>query len=222
MTPWLARRWFLLLLAAGLTLALLRPGWLEPATERFPLKLGVALSLFLMAWSLETARLGRAFLRPGSFLWAMAISFLALPLAALGVGALLPSPGLRLGLFLMASVPCSLSSAVLWTRKAGGDEALAMVVILLTNGLAWLVTPLWLGGAGPVAVTLDTWGMMQSLAVVLVGPVMLGQAVRQIPGVAAVVTRHRAANSVAAQVVMLTIVLTGAVTASRHLREASL
>ena len=45
-----------------------------------------------------------------------------LPLLACLLGPLLPLPDLGVGLLLCASVPCTLSSAVLWTRLAGGND----------------------------------------------------------------------------------------------------
>src|SRR5262245_43611862 len=64
MRAWLVRNWFLLLLAFGLVVAILRPDWLRPATDRLPLRWVVGLSLFLAAWGLEGGRLARAVTRP--------------------------------------------------------------------------------------------------------------------------------------------------------------
>lgn len=218
---WLARRWFLLLLTGGLTVAVLRPGWVRPLHDALPLRPVVALSLFLMAWSLEGRRLTAAAGRPASVGLALAVSFALVPALALLVAPLLPLADLRLGLVLMACVPCTLSSAVLWTRHAGGDEAVALLVVLTTNALGWLVTPLWLTGAGPVPVTFDPLAMMRSLAVVLVLPVAAGQLVRRVPAVARVVTRHRAANGVAARLLVAWVLIAAAVDAAEQLDRVS-
>src|SRR6185437_4536012 len=128
------------------------------------------------AWCLEGKRLWQAVGRPGSVLTALTISFVCLPALALLAGPLLPATDLGLGLLIIASVPCTLSSAVLWTRQAGGDEAMALLIVVLTNAMGWLVTPLWLAGA--VEVKLDPVAMMRSLVVILVVPVVLGQLAR--------------------------------------------
>ena len=39
----------------------------------------------------------------------------------------------RIGLILVASVPCTLSTAVLWTRLAGGNEATALLTAMGTT-----------------------------------------------------------------------------------------
>src|SRR5262249_12557192 len=144
MRAFLAKRWFLLLLLAGLTLAGLRPGWLRPVVEPVPPRAVVACALFLMAWGLDSRSLGRSLLRPLPALWAVAISYGALPALAWGVGRLMPLDDLRIGLMISASVPCTLASAVLWTRMAGGNEATALLAIMLTTCTSWLATTFWL------------------------------------------------------------------------------
>lgn len=214
---WLLRRWFLLLLAAGLGVALLRPEWLLPLAAALPLRAVVALSLLLMAWSLEGQRLTDAVRRPGGIGLALLVSFVLLPLLALLLAPLLPLVDLRLGLLLIACVPCTLSSAVLWTRQAGGNEALALLVVVTTNALGWLVTPLWLGAAGPATVALDTVALMRSLVLVLVVPVVLGQALRGVPGVAPAVARHHVVNSVVARLLVAVVLISAAADAARQL-----
>jgi sodium/bile acid cotransporter 7 len=217
MRNFLARRWFLLLLALGVALALARPGWLRPLGERLPLRGMVALSLFLVAWSLEGRRLWAALRRPAPALWALAVSYGALPALALLAGPLLPLADLRVGLLIIASVPCTIATAVLWTRLAGGNEALALLVVVLTNALSCLLTTAWLAGASGVAAAPDPRALSAGLLFVLVVPVALGQCSRALPGVAAAVARHRALNGVLASLLVLAIVLKGVVGVAGHL-----
>src|SRR5947207_1185607 len=113
------RRWFLWCVTIGLALALFWPDVMRPAVAWLPTKLVVAAALFLTAWALEARSLLRALVRPAPVLWALAVSYAFLPALAWLGGFLLPSPELRAGLLLMAAVPCTLASAVLWTRLAG-------------------------------------------------------------------------------------------------------
>jgi sodium/bile acid cotransporter 7 len=216
MRAFLARRWFLLLLAVGLVAACTRPGWLRPATDLLPLRPVVALSLFLMAWTLEGRRLWQAAARPAPALYALAVSAAALPALAWLAGLLFPVPDLRLGLLLIAAVPCTLSSAVLWTRLAGGNEALALLVTVLTNGLGWLVAPAWLLLATGVEAAPDAADMMGRLAVLLVLPVAVGQGVRLVPAVARVVNRHLVLNGVVTRLLVAAVLVKAAVDAIDH------
>jgi sodium/bile acid cotransporter 7 len=222
MLVWLGRRWFLLLLVVGLSVALACPETLRPAAERLPVRLVVALSLLLTSWSMEGRRLGRAVTRPCAFTWALLISYGCLPGLALLLGSILSPVDLRLGLLIMASVPCTLSSAVLWTRHAGGDEALALLVVVLTNGLGWLVAPLWLANAGPVAVSLPIVDMMRSLLLVLVLPVLAGQFIRLVPGVPSLSSRWRRPNAGAARLLVATTLVAATTLAAGRLSETGL
>jgi sodium/bile acid cotransporter 7 len=214
MLPWLARRWFLIGLAAGLGAAALRPDAVRPWTDLLPLRLVVAVSLLLASLGLEGRRLIHAVRRPGGVALGLLISFAVLPLAALAVRPALPGDDVAVGLLIMLSVPCTLSSAVLWTRQAGGDEAVALLIVVATNLLGCVVTPMWLTAAGPVAVRLDVPGMMRSLALVLVAPVAAGQLLRLLPGVAEFAARRRALIGVAARVLIASVLIAAAAEAA--------
>jgi sodium/bile acid cotransporter 7 len=219
MRAFLSRRWFLVLLTAGVGLGLARPGWLRPFAEHFPLRAAVALSLFLAAWGLEARRLWGALARPAAAGWALAVSYGALPGLAWAFGPLLPSPGLRLGLFLIASVPCTLASAVIWTRLAGGNEALTLLVVVLSTSLSWLVTTLWLTWGTGVRAAVDPMDLMRGLALVLIVPVGLAQISRAVPGVPALVARRRVALGAVARLLIGSVVVKAAVDVSARLGE---
>ena len=73
--------------------------------DRVPPQVVVALSLFLMAWGLDSHRLWRAVRRPWAALWALLVSYGAAPLLAWLLGRLGSNGDLAFGLLLMASVP---------------------------------------------------------------------------------------------------------------------
>jgi sodium/bile acid cotransporter 7 len=218
----LGKRWFLLLLLGCLAIAWLRPDWLRPVTARLEPLAVVAVALFLMAWSLESRSLYQALLRPLPALWAVLISYGLLPLLAWLSGWLLESASFRLGLLLIASVPCTLASAVLWTRMAGGDEATALLTILLTTLASWAITPAWLAWGAGTLVELDVPAMMRGLALVLIVPVGLGQASRAVRVLAQTAVRLKPILGIIAQLLILTIVLKAAVDVSDRLAETSL
>src|SRR5438105_10206810 len=118
----LARHWFLLALGAGLVVAVTWPEHFVPATAWIDPRIVVVLALFLMAWTLPSRSLAAELVRPGAALWAVALSYGALPAAAWFLGGWLPTD-LRVGTLICAAGPCTLASAVLWTRLAHGNEA---------------------------------------------------------------------------------------------------
>jgi solute carrier family 10 (sodium/bile acid cotransporter), member 7 len=215
----LLKRWFLVLLAVGLTLAAYRPGWLQPLTDRLEPRIVVGAALFFMAASLEGGRLVRALLHPLPALWAVFVSYALLPALAWMAGALLPEGDLRIGLIIVASVPCTLASAVLWTRLAGGDEAVALLVILLTTAASWLVTTGWLVWMTGTEVVTDVGGMMRNLLLVLLVPVALGQLGRTLAPLRRTLDRHQVALGVVARLLVLSIILRAAVDVSIRLTE---
>jgi sodium/bile acid cotransporter 7 len=218
MRTFLTRRWFLIALLLSVTLAGLRPEWLWPVTRWLAPRLVVAPALFLMAWGLESRSLFRALARPLPALWAIFVSYGLVPSCAWLAGHLLTEPDLRVGLLIVASVPCTLASAVLWTRLAGGSEATALLVVLLTTGTSWLVTTAWLFLATGLAVRMEPADLMRDLALVLVVPVGLGQLLRALPPVVQVVTRYRAVLGVVSQALVLAIILRAAVDVSLSVR----
>src|SRR5207249_8435623 len=123
----------------------------------------------------------RSLVRPWPALWATVVSYAFLPAAAWLVGHLLPHIDYQVGLMISASVPCTLASAVIWTRMAGGNEATALLVILLTTCTSWLVTTAWVVLGTGTVVSIDTAAMIRDLLVFLILPVALGQSLRSVP-----------------------------------------
>jgi sodium/bile acid cotransporter 7 len=209
MKAFVAKHWFLLLLIGGVTLAWWCPGclywsrWLDPRFVVVP-------ALFLMAWTLESRSLFQALARPLPALWATLISYGGVPLLAWLLGRLLPDADFRIGLFVVATVPCTLASAVLWTRMAGGNEATALLVILMTTGTSWLATTAWLTWGTGAAAGVDTLVLMRGLVLVLVLPVGLGQVVRAINPLARAASRWKRPISVISQVLVLVILFKAA------------
>jgi solute carrier family 10 (sodium/bile acid cotransporter), member 7 len=207
MMAFLARRWFLLILAGGVSLALARPDLFLVWTSFLDPRLVVGVSLFLMAWTLPARHLGQELSRPWAALWALVLSYGLLPAAAWLVGQFLLLD-YRIGIQIMAAVPCTLASAVLWTRLAGGNEATALLVILLSTASSWLVTTAWLGLATGTSLAGDElFPMMRLLLLTLVVPVTLGQIGRSLRVLAHTADRFRLGISVVAQLLVLAIIL---------------
>ena len=79
-----------------------------------------------------------------------------------------------------ASVPCTQASAAVWTRRAGGNDTVAVLTTMATSLACFVVTPAWLellagrtGGAGQ-----DFGQLVVRLALVVALPIIAGQLLR--------------------------------------------
>jgi sodium/bile acid cotransporter 7 len=218
MAAFLVKRWFLLVLLAGIGVAAFWPAtlfwteWVQPQ----PI---MALALFLAAWTLESRSLFQSFVRPWPALWAVAISYGFLPALGWLSGLLLPVVDFQIGLMICASVPCTLASAVLWTRMAGGNEATALLSTFLTTNLSWLATTAWLAWSTGRDVPINSTAMMTDLAVILILPVGIGQLARASTALRELATRRKALLGVVSRLLILVIMLRAAVSVSTQLND---
>jgi sodium/bile acid cotransporter 7 len=211
MLPVLRKHWFLLLVLLGTVGVAVRPEWLGWTVWLDPTICG-SVAVFFSAWTLETRSLRSALARPWPAVWAAAISYGLLPGMGWAAGQFLGDDDTRIGLLLVTSVPCTLTSAVIWTRMAGGNDATALLITLLTNCTSWVATTLWLTlAAGVRDAPLDAGPMMVKLAIVLVAPVAVGQLLRWPVPLRRLATRHLIAWGVAARLLTVAIMLKAAV-----------
>ncbi len=216
----IARQWFLVGLAAVLVIgfvfwAQLRwiasPAWLRNSI--------VAVVLFLMAWPLQSSAMWRAVRRPGAALLAFGMNFGLLPLTAWAFMPLLQGE-LALGLVVAAAAPCTLASAAVWTRQAGGNDAVALIVTISTNLACFLLTPFWLfATTGQGEVELPVGQMVSRLGLLVVLPIVAGQLSRLHRPVADWTTRRKTTLSTLSQCGILSIVLIGAIQSAARLAE---
>jgi len=212
MRTFLSRQWFLVTLAVLLLTGLGFPVALEPLANAVPQSAVVAVVLFVMALPLDAHTVWRALTHPRAVMLAIAINWGLLPLVAWGVSPAL-RPDLAEGLLIAAALPCTLASAAVWTRRAGGNDAVALLVTISTNFFCFLVTPLWLLVTTGMMVELDWTEMGLALAMQVVLPTFAAQALRQIPAVARFAKARVAMLGTLGQCGILTIAWVGAVKA---------
>ena len=149
MKQFLVRRWFLLALGLVMAVGLMGYQGLFPLADCVPLRYSVvATVLFLMALPLDAKTMWRTLRRPHAPALGVLMNSLALPaltwLVVATLGVPLFGPELSPGLLVAAATPCTLASAAVWTRRAGGNDAASILVTVLTNASCFLVTPFWL------------------------------------------------------------------------------
>jgi sodium/bile acid cotransporter 7 len=227
----LIQRWFLLALAgvmaAGFAsvrvvgLADTVSAWAESAPMRNSV---VATVMFLMALPLEARAMWRTIRRPGPPALAVGMNYLAVPLLmwlfVRWVGGYWLSNDMALGMLVVATVPCTLASAAVWTRRAGGNDAVSIMVTVVTNATCFLVTPFWLLQLTGRSSTFDPRQIVITLAVVVVLPMVIAQLLRLVRPIGWWATRQTTRLGVSAQFGVLAVIFFGTVQTARRL-EAS-
>ena len=128
---------------------------------------------------------------------------------------------LALGLLVVAATPCTLASAAVWTRRAGGNDAASIMVTVITNASCFLVTPFWLLQTTGQQAELDAQKMITKLLVVVVLPMTLAQLFRLARPVGRWATRHKTPLGVIAQTGVLTMVFIGSVQTGQRFSSSS-
>jgi sodium/bile acid cotransporter 7 len=216
----LKQRWFLFALLAMLAGGMLWPGQLRPVVDFIPRIALVALVMFLMALPLETASMWAAVRRPGPAWLAAALnSGLAPPLGWLA-GMMLPEE-LAIGIVVTTTVPCTLVAATVWTRRAGGNDAVAILVTMITNLACFLVIPGWLKLLVGADVSVDYAGLVWMLMLLVVVPIGVAQVVRHWRPLGDWAMHKKSLLGELAQLGILAIVLEGAVGCGEQIRGAT-
>lgn len=226
MRNFLVNRWFLialvLVLAIGIGCAESLAGLASSKGLRDSIVAGV---MFCMAMPLQGSTMLRAMRSPGPPVLAVCISYGVLPAVTWLVAKWLPGD-YGPGLLVAAATPCTLASASVWTRRAGGNDSVATLVTLLTNASCAMATPgllvLMLGRrVGFENPDLSFAKMTRELLVLVLLPMVVAQILRWKPIIAELATRRRVEFSVAAQCGILSMVFLGAIRTGLKLREAS-
>ena len=167
--------------------------------------------LFLMSVTLDSGKLMKAMRRPLPVVTACGINMGLLPLMCLPFLAMNHTPDMKVGLLIVVSVPCTMATASVWTRKAGGNDAVSLLVTLLTNGFCFLITPAWMEIGRRLFETADTSGvtfgdLVERLMFSAMIPAVAGQIARLHPEVRLQVDDSKALISTIAQTIILTLV----------------
>lgn len=215
----LTKHWFLAALAICFIFGYLGAGFLRPLIDMTLLRSGV---VFVVMWAmgvtLQADTFRRSLTRPLPSLLAIAINVIGVPLLCLPTMWVLPDP-LFGGLFITAIVPCTLASASVWTRKATGDDSIAMTTTVVTNLGCVIVVPLGILLVLSHQAEINVPQQVSKLALVVVAPLLLAQLMRRC-GAASWADRNRLRLSVLAQVGILLMVVFGAISSATMVGRA--
>ena len=216
MLSFLRQRWFILALIAVLVAGIGWPVAMRPIANLVSGDVILAVITFVMALPLETSVLWRAVRKPGpAWLGSLLSSGLAPPLGWLA-SRTLPAE-LAAGVILATTVPSTLASAAVLTRRAGGNDAVAFLVTMITNLACFLVIPFWLWLLMDMRAEVDFTRIVLKLLLLVVLPIIVAQVLRQLPLVGRQAVRHKLLLSVVALLGVLLMVLIGAVECGERL-----
>ena len=180
----LKKRWFLIalltLIVTGLGLGLtVESDQIERFREHVPTRWVTAFVLLLMAYSLDSRQLKASFRAPAPVLWACSTNYVLIPILGWSLMRLQQTPDFTIGLMIACSTPCTLAACSVWTRKAGGNDAVSLLTTLSTNTACFLIAPFWLTMAAGTSIELDTYDLAMKLILVVLIPTLAGQLLRQ-------------------------------------------
>lgn len=206
----LARHWFLASLAVCFSVGFLAANHLQPLLEMYILRNSLVFAvMWAMGVTLRAETIRRSVARPLPSLLAIAINVALVPLLCLPFMWVLPA-SLFGGLFVASIVPCTLASASVWTRKAGGDDSIAMMTTVVTNLACVVVIPLGIWLVLTQQAQIDAVTQVRKLSLLVVLPLILAQMMRRL-GAERWADRNRTKLSLAGQCGILVMVIFGSV-----------
>lgn len=219
MQKYIAKRWFFLLMLIGLAAASRYPQELDRLLAPISIKWIAAAALFAMSLGLQARDFRKVVEHPLGLVWALCLSFLVAPAICAAFAFSLLSGDYQLGLLVTGCLPCTLTSAALWTRLAGGNEVLSLVVTITSNILVVVLTPLALIVLTGRTVAFDLVAVMSGLLVFAVIPIVVGQIIRWSPAGANMADRAGPVLRMACRFLVLLMILIAAVDARLSLEE---
>jgi sodium/bile acid cotransporter 7 len=217
----LTGNWFIIGLVISLATGLLAHETLTPLSAANWLQSTIVfIVMWMMAAPIPIELIRNSVGRPWPPILASIMNLGFLPLLAYCLAPLLNAE-LAGGLIVAACVPSTQASAAVWTRKAGGDDTVAIFVTLITNLSCALITPpllVWLIGR---SVKLDLWSLATSLFILVVLPISIGQSMRLSPKFAASISQRKVLLGTLCQVGILSMVMLGAVQMGNRLASTS-
>jgi sodium/bile acid cotransporter 7 len=206
----LRKHWFLASLAICFTVGFVFASQLQPLLEMSALRNAIVFAvMWAMGVTLRSETIRRSLAKPWPSMLAIGINVLLVPLLGLPWMFLLPK-SLFGGLFVTSIVPCTLASASVWTRKAGGDDSIAMMTTVVTNLACVLVVPLGIWLVLTQQAEIDAVAQVKKLALLVVFPLILAQVMRRL-GADLWADRNKIRLGLASQFGILSMVMFGAV-----------
>ncbi|MFO0942465.1 MAG: bile acid:sodium symporter [Pirellulales bacterium] len=203
---------FLVGLALSVVLGFWGHSWLSPLASITWIKTVIVLTVMsMMAAPVPLELFVRTVSKPWPGILASIICLGITPILG-WLGHFLLQPELAGGLIVACCVPSTLASSAVMTRKAGGDDTVAIFVTIITNLGCVVATPFWLVFLMGEGATLGVLDLVKELALLVVLPIVVMQTFRRVsPKFSDWAKKVKGELSVACQVGILLMVCLGAV-----------
>lgn len=207
----LSRHWFMAGLAVVAVVTLFDGSGIVPGLGlRLSMARGaegaIALIFFLSGLNLSASALKKGASDVPVIAASLFTIFLAAPALAGGLALLPLDPGLVIGLFIVASMPTTLSTGVVMTSAAGGNPATALAITILASWIGIVSVPFTLTilAGRVVGIQFDAVAMALQIAGLIVAPLFAGMLLRGLlPGLIGPAARR---TGVVNQLLVLAIV----------------
>ena len=171
----------------------------------------VFVTMFLMAWPISFGQVQATMRYPLPAILASVLNVIVIPLLAWPV-AFLAGTELGAGILVAAATPSTLASAAVLTRRATGNDSVAVMVTILTNATCFLVLPFWLFLQTGSQLESNLFSnTMSKLLMFVVLPMSLGQLARLHQPSAKWSTKRKSTLGIIALSGVLSIVFLGSV-----------
>lgn len=171
----------------------------------------VSVTMFMMAWPLKFEQLTTTLTRPQAALLATALNVGLIPLLVWPFAGFAGTE-IGCGMIVAAATPCTLATGAVWTRRAGGNDGIAMIVTILTNSTCFIVLPFWIFWLIGVEIEASKLiGTIYKLLAFVVVPIGVAQLLRLHRSSADWATDNKPKLSVVAMVGILAVVFLGAI-----------
>lgn len=217
------KQWFLVALVCLLSVGMTFAPMLRPLSETAVLKWTiVAVTMFLMVLKFSFGDISETLRKPQAAILAAFINSALMPLTVWPFVGLV---GMEIGAGMVATfaAPCTLVSAAVWTRRAGGDDRVAILVTLITNLLCFLTTPfwVWLMVNAENESTIRFGATVTKLLSFVVLPILVAQLARLNPQVTTWADQNKTRLGLSSQIGILSIVFLGAIQSGIRIRESN-
>lgn len=179
----LSQQWFLAMLLTTVALGIAFPAPGKALSKAVGPKPFIFLLLFLPSIMIKGSELLGSFKSLKAIALGLFGTYVVMPalfcLSVLPLGLTTPE---GVGLVVMGASPTTLASAAVWTRLAGGNTALCVVMTVVSNALNFLLGPMVLKATLGMSHEVSLQDVMFELAKYVLLPIVLGQIVARLAG----------------------------------------